>query len=616
MARRATWIALALLLLATAAASLPALDGEPVLDDWGLLEDPLVAAPLDQGVAAWLAAPRPVLTATFALNRAAVGLDPRGWHLTNLAIHLAAVLLAWQVARRLMARAGLPAPEGPALLAAGLFALHPLQTESVSYLSQRAESLASALYLAGLLALLARDGRPDGRGPRLAAAWGALILGLLVKPIVATLPAAWLLAAAVVPVPEEAGDGPWRRVARRLPVAAPLLGVALAWGAWQLGAAAGSNHAGLGLEGLAFSTSLLTQLKVVPAYLLRALWPAGQCADCEVPLAQGLSEPAVLAGGAALAALLGGSLWLAARAGRREGDLPAAARLAGFGLPFFLLALAPSSLVPLRDVMAEHRVYLALLGPFTAAAAGGAAALRRWLPGRAAPVGLGLAVALLLAAGVATARRNQVWATSLGFHEAAARAAPGKARAQVNLGSAYMAAQRFEEALVAFRRAQALEADRSVSPRLVFGNLVGALVASRRLDEARAEVLDVLRTEVGDPWALGLLAEVEFMARRYPEAEQAARAALAVTPDSQLALKFLGLTRLQVGDAAGAAGALRAAAAAGSTDPTVFYGLGTAEERLGDRAAACRALAWGAGLPSGEAQVARARAALARLGCR
>src|SRR5690242_21077694 len=171
--------------------------------------------------------PRPLTAALFAIDHEIADFRPRAWHVTNVLIHLAAVLLAWRFARRILARAGFAAspssgapaepergkgkgkarrvalaavqavPEWPALAVAALFALHPLSTEAVSYISQRSEALASAFVLGALLLLLARDEAPERR--RLPLLVGAIILhaiGLSAKPVAATTPALWLLAAA------------------------------------------------------------------------------------------------------------------------------------------------------------------------------------------------------------------------------------------------------------------------------------------------------------------------------------------------------------------------------------------------------------------------------------
>ena len=157
MAQRSQAALLGALLAATAAAYLPAIDGPLLFDDELTLQDPLLRAPFEHGLDRWAVASRPLTLLTFALNHRATGADTRGWHLTSLALHLVVVVLAWRLARRLLARAGLGEPERPALAVAALFALHPLQTEAVAYLFQRAEVLAAGLYLSAFCLLYTSD---------------------------------------------------------------------------------------------------------------------------------------------------------------------------------------------------------------------------------------------------------------------------------------------------------------------------------------------------------------------------------------------------------------------------------------------------------------------------
>ncbi|HET8542208.1 MAG TPA: hypothetical protein VFL83_20185 [Anaeromyxobacter sp.] len=609
---------LAVVLAAAAGAYLPAIDGDFVLDDVYLLESPLVRDPFSHGLAEWLRSGRPLATFTFALNHLAVGLDPRGWHLTNVAVHLAAIVLAWAFARLALARAGLSRPEGPALAAAALFALHPLQAEAVAYVSQRAESLASGLYLAGLLLLCARDAAaaPRRRGALLAGATAVHALGLATKPIVATLPAAWLLVAATLPLPAEAADPAWRRVVRRLPAAAPLLALSALAAVSALAGAAGSLHAGLDIPDLPPASYAATQLRVVPTYLRLLAWPSGQCADWDFPASGGFLEPSVLAGAALLAAVAAGAVLAAVRARGRAGDPAAALRVASFGAAFFLLALAPSSsVVPLKDPLAEHRVYLAALGPLLAASASAALALRRAAGRRAAAAGVALSVALVAAATAATARRSAVWATRLALWSDAAAKAPGKARVHLNLGHALADANRPADALAEFRRARGLEGDGTVAPALVLENTVAMLLTLARIDEARAEVSEALGRAPRDAGALALLASVEYASGRDAASEAAARAALAADARHPAALRQLGLVLARKGDAAGARAALRAAAATGSPDPVLLNALGKAEEALGDLPAACAAYGRAAALAGARWTAALAARSRARLRC-
>ncbi len=257
----------------------------------------------------------------------------------------------------------LPIPEWPALAAAALFALHPLSTEAVSYISQRSEALASGLVLAALLSVLAYDAAPPGRRVRFLVAAVALHgVALSAKPMAATMPFVWLLVAAVLPTPEERQLAWHARIARRLLPAAPLvlLSVAAAFGG--VSAASGSGHAGFDLTFVTPLQYVATQLRALPIYVRLVLFPAGLNADWLFPFSQGFLEPAVLAGAAFVAALVGGAFLLVRRYASAEGEWPAVARVAAFGVLFFLGMLAPTALVPLRDPFVEHRLYLATLG--------------------------------------------------------------------------------------------------------------------------------------------------------------------------------------------------------------------------------------------------------------
>jgi len=609
-------ILLGIVLVAATVAYLPSIDGEFLLDDMNIAADPLVMDPLGKTPSDWRASSRPLTSLTFALNNLAVGLDPRGWHLTNVAIHLAAVVLAWLFARLTLKRAGLSRPDGPAMAAAALFALHPLQTESVAYITQRAESLASGIYLAALLFLLARDEDPTAvrRGAFLAGAIALHALGLAVKPILATLPIAWLLYAAMLPVRGEAE--PWRRMRHRAVAALPLFALSVAAAIRAIGGTGGSVTTGFHIPGLSPGQYFMTQLRVIPTYLRLLAWPVGQCADRSFPPSAGFLDPAVLGGAALLGAMTAAAVAAAVRLRGASGDGPAAARAASFGVLFFLLVLAPSSsVVPLLDTYAEHRVYLGALGVFVAASAGAAIAVRKLAPSRAAVAGSALALAVVAAAGIATARRNAVWTTWLEFWSDAAGAVPPKARALYGLGQALGDAQRHTDALAAFRRARELRADGSVSDESLLSNIVAALLALSRPDEARAEIAQALARTPRKPEALAQLALVEFAANRDDDAERAALAAISGDPKNVTALEVLGKVRLHRGDIGGAREALRTAGRANVVKPALYWELGDIEERSGDRAAACAAYARAANQPWVGWASERARAARSRLGC-
>lgn len=541
---RRRWSLAGAICAVTALAYLPSLRGEFQFDDNDIFSSPGALDPSTfLSPAGWTGRSRPLTALSFALDHALGGFAPLAWHATNVAIHLAAALLAWLLARRLLARVGLGAGESTertrewaALAVASIFALHPLQTEAVSYVSQRAEALASGLYLAALLALLAREEAAD-RGRRtllLVAAVALHALALLAKPMAATMPAAWLLVAALLPPPGEQ-ELPWhQRVARRLPAALPLLGLSLAAAASGLGSTgggAGGDHAGFGVSFVTPVGYLATQLRAIPRYLGLLLLPIGQNVDWDFPFSRSLLEPAAVAGAAFVVLVTAAALGAVARWHRSRPASAGLARLAAFAWLFFLLVLAPTTLIPLRDPFVEHRLYLALLGPallLAATVAAGAAALG---PRRGTALAVLLAAVAVAGAFAGTWRRNHAWQSPLALWSDAAARSPGKIRVWVNLGASFSLLGRAPEAVDAYDRALALPPDPGVRMDTVMHNLATALISLRRYDDARDRLLRYLQETPGDTNSHVTLATVELAAGRLDAAEAAALRALRMAPD-------------------------------------------------------------------------------------
>jgi protein O-mannosyl-transferase len=585
-------LGLAVPLALAVAASWRVLPGEFQFDDeHAIVENPAVKALSPFLTAApWRAAlsgGRPVTELTFALNYAYARLEPWNYHLTNLLIHLGAVVLAGAVARRLLRLAGAARPEGVAVAVAGLFALHPLQSQAVSYVVQRAESLAAALYLAGLLCLLHAEERPPGR--RAAPLAGGFLLfaaGLGAKATVVTLPAAWLLLAALVPAPSARPRllG-WRA---RLLAACPFLALDVIFVATTVSALRGPEI-GLAVEGLPPSTYLLTQLPVVATYLRLLAWPAGQAVDWHLTPARVLSGPVILSG-LLLAALAGGALRLALRARRREGADAAAARLAGAGLLWFFLVLSPSSsVVPVIDLLVEHRAYLPALGVFLAAAVGGERALAR-LGGRLpawAPAALTAAVWLALAGSLHA--RNAVWETRRALWSDAVAKVPDNPRAWANLALAASQEGRAEEAVRLYRQALPLAEQEPVVLIRLLGNLGIELARLGRLEEAEQALRRAVTIQ---PWPTlrNDLAAILTVRGKLDEAEALLRAVLADAPDQGEALTSLGKLRLMRGDPASALPLLDRAVALDPDVPVRHLLRARALAGQGRRAEACATL--------------------------
>jgi tetratricopeptide (TPR) repeat protein len=493
-------------------------------------------------------------------------------------------------------------PEWVALVAAAVFALHPLHTEAVSYISQRSEALASAFYVGALLVLLRLDvAAPPRRMPLALAALGLHFLGLVTKPIVATLPLAWLLAAIVLPPPAERDPERERaravrrfprdllptRVLRRLPLATILAAMSLFAARIGVSGVKGSGHAGFDLNFVTPLQYVATQLRVIPVYLRLVLAPVGQNADWLFPFSRSLGEPAVLAGGAFLAALALAAIVLAWRFLRREGDVAAGVRVAAFGVLFFFLVLAPTTIVPLRDPLVEHRLYLASFGIVLGATALGAVLARRLVPARADLVAGGLVLAALVALGAATVARNEVWRSALALWTDASRKAPEKPRIWVNLGTALHFAGRFDDAVVAYDRALALGHDPTVPLELVVRNTALALVRLRRYEEARDRLVRYLERAPRDAGTIVILALVEVDTGRLDDAERSARRALSFEPRTSRPFQILGQVQEKRGDLDGAYGHFLTAARNDPADPLPVYSMGRVEEKRGRVREAC-----------------------------
>ena len=613
-----TWGALAAILVATFAAYLPSMNGEFQYDDQEISKQVWVRQAekfLDPSF--WFTMPRPLTGALFALNHRMGGFHPLVWHVTNVLIHLTVVVLVWRVARRVLARAGVapgpaiaPAepegkgkkgkgkraaeavaravPEWPALVVAALFALHPLHTEAVSYLSQRSEALASAFVLGALLALLRWDeAQPSTRGRWLAAGYGLHFLGLAAKPVAAPLPALWLLAAAVLPLPAERGDW-WERVKRRLLPAAPLFAMSI-WAAVSgVKDSVGSGHAGFDLGFIRPWDYVATQMRAIPIYLRLALLPYGLNADWYFEFSHTWLDWRVLAGLAFIAGLVVVSLWAFFRWGEGEGDGAVAARLGAFGWLFFLAMLAPTTLVPLRDPFVEHRLYLPTLGIVFALTGLTLLAIRHLAPQRGWVIAGVAAVALAAVLGAATASRNQVWRSALALWKDASEKSPQKPRIWVNLGTALHFAGRYDEAVKAYDQAVALGFDPTVPLELVVRNTALALVRLRRYDEARARLESYLQRAPRDAGTIVILALVQVDTGLLDDAERSARAALAIDPTQSRPYQILGQVQEKRGDLQGSIDQFTMASQKDPADPLPVYSIGRIQERLGRIEEACR----------------------------
>jgi Flp pilus assembly protein TadD len=542
---------------------------------------------------------RPTTEVTFAVSHALGGPTPLAFHSVNLLLHLAVVVLVFLFTRSVLRLAGSGSPQGVAVAVAGVFALHPLQSQAVSYVSQRSEVLASGLYLATLLLLLEAGRRGPGlRGALLGvAALAVFTLGMGAKTIVVTAPVAYLLLLALADRPRHppraAGPGRGPGGAR-----------------WDRGALR---------RGLLRSGRLRGELLPHPVASRGHLRPAARLA---VRPERGLVLPHVEEPGRARrAALRGPPRRDGGRSGRALVAMPppgrAAGRAAAFGVAWFFLVLAPtSSFVPIADNLVEHRVYLASWGLFLAAVLGGERLLARVQPRRRAPWAALAVGATWTVLAIALHQRNAVWETDLALWNDVVARAPFKARARLGLGTAKIRHGDLEGAATEFAAGLSRVAPDAPALRVsLLHNLGGALIRLGRAPEAVAPLRQVMEIEPGNSLAPQSLAIALWSSGDLDGAESMARSILARTPENAIALRVMGQVRLARGDDAGAVTLLERAIRADPADASLLFNLGGAYANLGRAAEACAS--WRAVLRLRAPEEVResARKNLAILGC-
>jgi tetratricopeptide (TPR) repeat protein len=423
------------LLLVGASLYADALSGPFIYDDVSAIVDnpavrslwPLAGREADLQTAL---AGRPVVATTIAANYAIGGLDVRGYHAVNVAIHLLCALTLYGVVRLSPPR---PRP-GLAFAAALLWIVHPLNTETVNYVVQRTESLMSLFYL---LTLYCAVRSRTSRHRRLL--WvGAVLLclaGVGCKESIVTCPLAVLLH-------DWAYDR--RGLRARWPLHAGLASTWLALGA-LLATAPRSQSVGLGL-GVSAWDYFKNQCVIVSDYLRHAFWPVDLVFD--YGLVRDLTFAEVRPQAALLAALFAAALLLFSR--RPQAGFPA--------LAFFLLLAPTSSFVPVvTEVGAERRMYLALAALAVLAALAAGAAVERLARGWTASARRALSLVPLLvvagALGATTVARNREYRSAEAIWRSATLVTPLNARAHNGLGRAIQDAGRPAEALPHYRRA-------------------------------------------------------------------------------------------------------------------------------------------------------------------
>ncbi len=436
---------------------------------------------------------RPLQTLTYLVDYQLWGLRPWGFHLTNTLLHAGTAVLLYRFGAVVLA------DPLAALVAALLFAVHPIHTEAVTYISGRSDPLAALLMLAAVLWFL------RGRG-RLVLSAGAFFLALLAREAAMVLPLLLLVVDAKVT----------RARRRRWSVHLLYVGVLAVYLLVRTAVIGGGTHEALAAA-VPLGLRLLTMAKVVVEYLGLLIVPLHLHMERLVPPATSPFEPSILASVAVIAGLL--ALILVHR--HEAGPL-------GFGLAWFFVALLPfANVVPLGTFMAEHWLYVPSMGCFLVAG-WGMARLADRLPRRA--VVATVAIVLASYAG-ATNRRNADWRDRPTLYRSMLPLAPESPRLYGNLGQTYQEAGDDENARIAYEHV--LELTRNdLEKAMALSNLGRLYRIEKRYPESLAALDRALALDPGLVGAHNNRALTLFDMGRAKEAQETLEGALRLDPSS------------------------------------------------------------------------------------
>lgn len=500
---------------------------------------------------------RPLIGLSLAINYAISGLEVWSYHALNLTIHILAALALFGIVRRTLLSEPLRERFGQqafvlALVSAIIWMVHPLQTQSVTYVIQRCESMMGLFYLVALYcAIRSYDSRR--RGLWYAAAILASAAGMLSKQVIVTAPLMILLHDSLF---LSGSIGKALRTRRVL-----YIGLAATWGVLAATTIASPVNptAGFAVEGVTPLGYLVSEFGVIVHYLRLSLWPDSLVIDYGWPQAKSAAE--ILPYAAILLVLASATVWSLARR-RAEGFL---------GVWFFVVLSVTSSFMPFDDLAFEHRMYLPLAAVVVLVVVGGFALLKRVVSGicasetRRAEMFRLIAMSLVtLIVGVLvslTLRRNVdyqspmvIWSdvvnkrpdnwrghNNVGYcliekgdregardrFAEALRLQPNAIDALDNMGMWVLKSDDPAEALPYFQRLREMDPGRK---RLHF-HLGQALASQGLLEEAVREFNEELRRKPGSAEALMQLGWSLERQKKFNEAAGAYQDTLAVTPE-------------------------------------------------------------------------------------
>ncbi len=503
---------------------------------------------------------RPLRFVTYLVDYSISGLSPVAYHVSNILYHALATCVLYALLKLLSGSASLGAA------GALLFLAHPVQTDSVAYISGRRDILCGLFYFLSFYLFVLY--RTRERALFLWLCPAAFLGALAAKEMAITLPAVCFL---------------YDFSRSREPVASPKGTFLKRYGLYILLVLAGLPYLyyklvlyypslRTELYGGGITPHIATVLRVVGRYIQLCLFPVvlqGDYSYNAFPVSKGFFEPAVLMSAAVIGVILLGLVKCFSRN-----------RLAFLGGMWFCVSLLPvCHLFPHHELLAEHYLYIPMAGAVTAAIPG-----LQWLFRHRRRTGIALLTAFLLLFSVRTIARNRDWRDPMTFWSKVVQTAPDCARAHDNLGSAFFQQKQYQKALQHHTKAVALRPNHGIF-RNNLGMDYGAL---GEVDKAAREFQEAIRLNPKLAAAYNNLGIVDFRAGKYLRAVQHFYKSVQLKPDQRAWINGAKAC-LKIDRPAWAITALEEALKLNQSNYKAWYLLGASHSVTGDPGSAIQA---------------------------
>jgi Flp pilus assembly protein TadD len=358
------------------------------------------------------------------------------------------------------------------MFSASIFALHPINTEAVSYISQRSELLSAFFYLVAVMFFI-KSMEAKKTSARLLFYVAMVItfcfaLGSKISAI--SLP--------LVVVVYDFLFSERKGLLERLKFYSPLFAGALVIVIVFLSGTRSSTSIGFFMPGIDSFNYLYTQFCVIGTYIRLLLFPFNQNLDYDYVLRQSLFEWDVMISMILISGIIAAAFIVRKKYG-----------IVSFGILWFFITLSPtSSFVPVVDVIFEHRVYLPSVG-FSLFLAGATIRAFEGLQGFVdrkivSLTGKVAAAVLIISLCLLTIQRNEAWVTRIAMWTDVAEKSPTKPRAFMNLGQALSEKGHYKESLIPLMKAAAMEVDYSVTKAEIYREIGVSYFKMKKIDEA------------------------------------------------------------------------------------------------------------------------------------